>query len=44
LGLIAFGLAIWKSMSVYPVLPSLLIAFGAWVIVSFSAWWIRKRM
>jgi hypothetical protein len=44
LGLIAFGLAIWKSISVYPVLPSLSIAFGAWLIVSLSAWWIRKRM
>jgi hypothetical protein len=44
LGLIAFGFAIWKSMPVYPLLPSLSIAFGAWLIVSFSAWWIRKRM
>ena len=44
LGLIAFGFAIWKSMPVYPLLPSLLIAFGAWLIVGFASWWIRKRL
>jgi hypothetical protein len=44
LGLIAFGFAIWKSISVYPLFLSLSIAFGAWLVVSFSAWWIRKRM
>jgi hypothetical protein len=44
LGLIAFGFALWKGMSVYPLLPSLSIAFGAWLIVSFSAWWVRKRI
>ena len=44
LGLIAFGFAIWKSIPVYPLLPSLLIAFGAWLIVGFASWWIRKRL
>jgi hypothetical protein len=44
LGLIAFGFAIWKSMSVYPLLRSLSISFGVWLVVSFSAWWIRKRL
>jgi len=44
LGLIAFGLAVWKSMPVYPLVSSLLIALGAWLIVSFAFWWVRKRL
>jgi hypothetical protein len=43
LGLIAFGFALWKSMPAFPLLSSLLIAFGAWLIVGFTAWWVRKR-
>ena len=44
LGLIAFGFGLWKSMPVYPLLPSLLIALGAWLVVGFAFWWARKRL
>ena len=44
LGLIAFGFGLWKSMPVFPLLPSLLIAFGAWLIAGFASWWVRKRI
>jgi len=42
--LIAFGLAVWKSMPVYPLVSSLWIALSAWLIVSFAFWWVRKRL
>jgi hypothetical protein len=42
--LIAFGLAVWKGLSTYPLIPSLAVALGAWLIVAFVFWWIRKRI
>jgi hypothetical protein len=44
LGLIVFGLAIWKGLSTYALIPSLLIALGAWFTVAFASWWLRKRL
>jgi hypothetical protein len=44
LGLIAFGLAFWKGLSNHPLIPSLALAFGAWLIVAFVCWWLRKRL
>lgn len=44
LGLIAFGFAIWKGLSTYPLFTSLAMALGAWLIVAFVFWWIRKRI
>ena len=44
LGLIAFGLVIWKSLASHALLPSLLLAMTAWYIVAFAFWWLRKRL
>ena len=44
LGLIAFGFAIWKSLSSHSLVPSLLIAMGSWLMVAFAFWWLRKQL
>ena len=44
LGLIAFGLVIWKNLATHSLLPSLLLAMFAWFIVAFTFWWLRKRL
>jgi hypothetical protein len=44
LGLIVFGLAIWKSLATHTLLPSLLLATTAWFIVAIASWWLRKHL
>jgi hypothetical protein len=44
LGLMAFGLVIWKSLATHGLLASLLLAIIAWLIVAFVFWWLRKRL
>lgn len=43
-GLMVFGLAIWKSLSSRSLFLTLLIAFGSWLIVAFAFWWLRKQL
>lgn len=44
LGLIAFGLLVWKLLPHFSPWPVLLISTFAWLLVSITAWKIRKRM
>ncbi len=44
LGLIAFGMCLWKTLTGHPLLPSLLLAMAAWLIVAFASWWLRERL
>jgi hypothetical protein len=43
-GLGAFGLVLWKGLPGHPLVPVLLVAEAAWVIVSYSMWWLREKM
>ncbi len=42
LGLIVFGLVIWKGLATHALFPELLIATAAWLIVALASWWLRK--
>lgn len=44
LGLMAFGLVIFETLSTHGLLASLLLAFVAWSVVAFVCWWLRKRL
>ena len=43
LGLATFAYIIWKLLPVWNVIGVFIAAVGAWVCVSVTMWWIRKK-
>ena len=44
LGLAAFAFVLWKGLPAHSLLPVLLAACAAWLILSFALWWLRERL
>ena len=44
LGLAAFGAVLWWRLPHHGAVGALLLAFAAWVVVSWAAWLARERM
>jgi hypothetical protein len=43
LGLATFAYIIWKLLPVWNVAGVFIAAVGAWLCVSVTLWWIRKK-
>jgi hypothetical protein len=43
LGLATFAYIIWKLLPVWNVTGVFIAAVGAWLFISMTLWWIRKK-
>jgi hypothetical protein len=43
-GLIGFAVVLWRVLPTHNFLPTVLIAGGTWIAVSWLFWWMRERM
>jgi hypothetical protein len=44
LGLMGFGVVLWRGLPGHNFLPVLLMAAGTWIVVSWLFWWTRERI
>jgi len=44
IGLVGFGLVLWKGLPLWGLAPVLLCAGAAWTAISWMGWWFRERI
>jgi Protein of unknown function (DUF3147) len=44
IGLVGFATILWHGLPSHRLLPTMIAAFTAWIVLSLAFWWIRERI